>query len=452
MGNLASVQPASVGTQIFTTACSPEIMPESRAINEPELFLCRFTPSRIPPSSAGSSRHCSYWRRPRVTGSAPPCHRGGPFHDRGPLRSARGAQRRRHRSWPSSSRSGSSQTRRSGSVLARPDEGVLGLLIADPKPLRLAQIGDHPESFGFPPNHPPMSSFLGVPIKVRDEVYGNLYLTDKIGWSEFTSDDDALVGALALAAGIAIENARLHQRVQEAAVYEERDRMARDLHDTVIQRLFAVGLSLAEHRRHGGGGGNRGSAQGRSVGSRRHHPTGPLDHLRARIGRHRPRSPGRNSRARSPSQPRPRLRGRRVSFDGPVDSAVSEELAEHLSAVVREAVTNIGRHAQATEANVVVRGPRRALAAPGHRQRARAASDREHRRWARPRQPTAEGGEAPRALPRRGPRRRRRDVAHLGSADLAVGPLRLPEPPRGMPGPPDIGHHQGRLDPAQAHL
>ena len=89
-----------------------------------------------------------------------------------------------------------------------------------------------------------MTSFLGVPIKVRDEVYGNLYLTDKIGWSEFTSDDEALVGALALAAGIAIENARLHQRVREVAVYEERDRLARDLHDTVIQRLFATGLSL----------------------------------------------------------------------------------------------------------------------------------------------------------------------------------------------------------------
>ena len=121
---------------------------------------------------------------------------------------------------------------------------MLGLLIRDPRPLRLSNLGTHDESFGFPPNHPPMTSFLGVPIKVRDEVYGNLYLTDKIGWSEFTRDDEALVEALALAAGIAIENARLHQRVQEVAVYEDRDRVARDLHDTVIQRLFAVTLSL----------------------------------------------------------------------------------------------------------------------------------------------------------------------------------------------------------------
>ena len=122
--------------------------------------------------------------------------------------------------------------------------GVLGILIADPKPLRIAEIGAHPERLGFPPGHPPMTSFLGVPVKVRDEVYGNLYLTDKIGWSEFTGDDVALVEALSVAAGIAIENARLHERVRRSAVYEDRDRMARDLHDTVIQRLFALGLTL----------------------------------------------------------------------------------------------------------------------------------------------------------------------------------------------------------------
>jgi signal transduction histidine kinase len=75
-------------------------------------------------------------------------------------------------------------------------------------------------------------------------VYGNLYLTDKLGSPEFTDDDEALVEALALAAGMAIENTRLHRRVQEVAVLEDGDRMARDLHDTVIQHLFAVGLSL----------------------------------------------------------------------------------------------------------------------------------------------------------------------------------------------------------------
>ncbi len=123
-------------------------------------------------------------------------------------------------------------------------QGVLGVLIDDPRPIRIRVIADHPASVGFPPGHPPMTSFLGAPIKVRDHVYGNLYLTDKIGAEEFTADDEAVIEALAVAAGIAMENARLHQRAGEVAVYEDRDRMARDLHDGVIQRLFAIGLSL----------------------------------------------------------------------------------------------------------------------------------------------------------------------------------------------------------------
>src|SRR5579871_4379800 len=123
-------------------------------------------------------------------------------------------------------------------------KGLLGLLITDPQPVRVGVIAEHPASSGFPANHPPMTSFLGVPIKVRDEVYGNLYLTDKIGWAEFTADDQALVGALAVAAGVAIENARLHQLARQVAVFEDRDRLARDLHDTIIQRLFALGLTL----------------------------------------------------------------------------------------------------------------------------------------------------------------------------------------------------------------
>ncbi|MFI1460515.1 sensor histidine kinase [Nocardia carnea] len=92
--------------------------------------------------------------------------------------------------------------------------GVLGLLIQDPKPIRLPNISGHPSSVGFPAHHPPMRSFLGVPVKVRDEVFGNLYLTEKIGAREFTEDDEVVVQALAAAAGIAIENARLYERSQ----------------------------------------------------------------------------------------------------------------------------------------------------------------------------------------------------------------------------------------------
>ncbi len=88
--------------------------------------------------------------------------------------------------------------------------GILGLLITDPKPVRLADISQHPMSYGFPPNHPVMRSFLGVPVRIRDQVFGNLYLTEKRDADEFTADDEEIVVALAAAAGVAIENARLY--------------------------------------------------------------------------------------------------------------------------------------------------------------------------------------------------------------------------------------------------
>ncbi len=90
-------------------------------------------------------------------------------------------------------------------------KGVLGLLIADPRPVRLPDINRHPQSAGFPPNHPPMHSFLGVPVRIRDQVFGNLYLAEKQGAAEFTEDDEEIVVALATAAGAAIENARLYE-------------------------------------------------------------------------------------------------------------------------------------------------------------------------------------------------------------------------------------------------
>ncbi|MFF0526767.1 GAF domain-containing protein [Nocardia amikacinitolerans] len=89
--------------------------------------------------------------------------------------------------------------------------GVLGLLFEQPKPIRLADMSTHPSSVGFPANHPPMKTFLGVPVQVRGEIFGNLYLTEKSGGQEFTEDDEVVVQALAAAAGIAIANARLYE-------------------------------------------------------------------------------------------------------------------------------------------------------------------------------------------------------------------------------------------------
>ncbi|MEV5985282.1 GAF domain-containing protein [Streptomyces sp. NPDC052051] len=89
-------------------------------------------------------------------------------------------------------------------------EGILGLLIRHPEPLRLANLAEHPASAGFPPGHPPMTSFLGTPIQVRDQMFGNLYLTNKQGAAQFDADDEAVLRTLAAAAGVAIDNARLY--------------------------------------------------------------------------------------------------------------------------------------------------------------------------------------------------------------------------------------------------
>lgn len=89
--------------------------------------------------------------------------------------------------------------------------GILGELIRHPEPLRLTRLSDHPSSYGFPPHHPPMNSFLGVPIRVRDQVFGNLYLTEKRGGAQFDEEDESVLSTLAVAAGVAIDNARLYE-------------------------------------------------------------------------------------------------------------------------------------------------------------------------------------------------------------------------------------------------
>ena len=126
--------------------------------------------------------------------------------------------------------------------------GILGVLIHDAHPLRLDRIADDPRSVGFPPHHPPMTSFLGVPITIRGKVFGNLYLTEKRGASHFDGTDEEAIVTLAAQAAVAIENARLVDETlyqqRRLAVLEDRERIAKELHDGVIQSLYAVGMLL----------------------------------------------------------------------------------------------------------------------------------------------------------------------------------------------------------------
>src|SRR5579859_6812499 len=122
--------------------------------------------------------------------------------------------------------------------------GLLGLLLKQPEPIRLANMTDHAHSAGFCANHPKMTSFLGVPIISRGKHLGSLYLSDRLDDGPFSEDDEGMVMMLAGHAAIAIENARLSEELRKLAVVEERDRISMELHDGIIQAIYAIGIKL----------------------------------------------------------------------------------------------------------------------------------------------------------------------------------------------------------------
>jgi signal transduction histidine kinase len=132
--------------------------------------------------------------------------------------------------------------------------GLLGVLITEGKPIVIPEIDADPRSVGFPPNHPPMHSLLGVPIRSKGKVIGDLYLTDKIAqgknaeqtYTVFDLDDLRIAEMFATQAAIAIENAQLYRKTQQLAILQERQRFGMDLHDGIIQAIYAIGLSLEE--------------------------------------------------------------------------------------------------------------------------------------------------------------------------------------------------------------
>lgn len=126
--------------------------------------------------------------------------------------------------------------------------GLLGAVIHGQEPIRLKSIHDDPRSVGYPKGHPPVEGFLGVPIVGSGETLGNLYLTNKKDGAEFTETDQQLIEMLAAHAAVAIQNARLYAQVERLAILEERTRIGMDLHDGVIQSIYAVGLTLESTR------------------------------------------------------------------------------------------------------------------------------------------------------------------------------------------------------------
>ncbi len=232
--------------------------------------------------------------------------------------------------------------------------GLLGHLLTHPVALRVNPIRSHPASVGFPAGHPAMNSFLGVPIRIRDEIYGSLYLTEKIDGGNFTEEDEQLVSALASAAGAAIDNARGQEAQHRVIVLAERERIAQDLHDLVIQRLFATGLSL------------------QAIVRDPELPERDLIRVRAAIDnldstiqqirssvfalQTQESSHSLRSRIQTEIQSLRNSSPMAISceFNGPIDTVVSKELAEQVFAVVRELLSNAIKHSQAKKVEVQI--------------------------------------------------------------------------------------------------
>ena len=234
-------------------------------------------------------------------------------------------------------------------------KGLLGYLLHHPEVVRLNDLTQHPQSIGFPEGHPPMHSFLGVPIRLHGESFGQLYLTEKISEPAFTHDDEEAVVALAAVVGVAVENARSHEMRQALSLIGDRERIARDLHDLVIQRLFATGLSLQAVLRNKEIDDSTREKVSRAVDE--------LDFTVKQIRqtifalqdagdheglRHRITAEYEAIRSALPFTPA-------LVFEGSVDTKVPPRIGEHAVAVVRELLSNVAKHAQATQAAVVVK-------------------------------------------------------------------------------------------------
>jgi signal transduction histidine kinase len=239
--------------------------------------------------------------------------------------------------------------------------GILGVLIDDARPVRIDDLARDPRSYGFPPRHPPMHSFLGAPVRALGRVFGNIYLTDKQGAPTFDMEDEEALVVLATQAGVAIENARLYaemthaqQELRRLEVLEERERIAKELHDGVIQALFAVGMGLQ---------GAAASTLDQDLSSRLENAVEDIDRtirdLRNYIFGLRPGILADRQLDQAIHELCREFETKSgVLAVAQVDEQVAAELASaaaDIVQIVREALSNIGRHANATTCRVSLR-------------------------------------------------------------------------------------------------
>lgn len=233
-------------------------------------------------------------------------------------------------------------------------KGLLGHLLAVPEPLRVSVISEHPSSVGFPKGHPLMSGFLGVPIRIRDELYGSIYLTQKRNGKSFTEEDEKLVVVLASAAGVAIDSYRGHIAQNQVVVLAERERIARDLHDLVIQRLFASGISLHSIESEPS---LSIEVQGK-IQSVLDNLDSTVQQIRTTIFALLDEHPIADLRTLIMSEVASlsATAGFQISYSflGPIDTVIGEDLSSQVIPVIRELITNAIRHADANAIDLVV--------------------------------------------------------------------------------------------------
>lgn len=235
-------------------------------------------------------------------------------------------------------------------------EGVLGEVIHRDAPLRVEDLTTYPGFRGYPAHHPPMFRFLGAPVETSDgHVFGTLYLTDPLDDEPFDDEDEILVEAFGRAAGMVIDQATLRAQLRELTLSEERERLARDLHDTVIQRLFGVGLALQIAL---------GGEMSSDVRERINHGIDELDttirEIRStifEIDRDDDETGAIGERVEAlADEVRTRL-GIDVTVEmaPDLDLLVSAHCAHHLVQALREALSNVARHSHANSARVTVK-------------------------------------------------------------------------------------------------
>lgn len=239
-------------------------------------------------------------------------------------------------------------------------KGILGVLTTEVCPLRLQRIQDDRRSAGFPPNHPPMRSFLGVPVSVRERVYGNLYLTEKLDAPAFTAQDERAIVTLAAQAGVAIENAHLFAEAQQRLAMEARHRLASELHDSVSQALFSITLEtraaqLALQRE---GTGLKDDLRSR-LSRLRELTENALAEMRTLISELRPealREEGLPAVIRKHAQAIAARGDLAIDVETPEHwTPLGAELEEQLYRTAQEALTNVVKHADARHVRVRLR-------------------------------------------------------------------------------------------------